>query len=118
MMRIGAGLTALASVLGLLVLFGTKPLHAQAAGDEPITVSTEHPRLFLRPGRLRLLKRERDRTSARWQQMDLFISGKAPMPEPGFAEALYYQISGDTAVGQRAIAAALGSGGDLRQQAL
>jgi hypothetical protein len=40
------------------------------------------------------------------------------MPEPGFAQALDYQISGNAAAGRRAVAWALGPGDDLRQLAL
>jgi hypothetical protein len=86
--------------------------------DEAVTVSAEHPRLFLRPQRLRLLRRERDRTSARWQQLELLVAGNAPMPERAFAQALYYQIAGDAKAGKEAIAAALAPGTDLRQMAL
>jgi len=75
-------------------------------------------RLFLRPARLRLLKRERERASARWQQFDAFLAGNAPLPEPGWALALYYQISGNAAAGRQAVAWALGPGADLRQLAL
>jgi len=89
-----------------------------ARTDDPVMVSTEHPRLFLRPQRLRLLKRERDRTSARWQQFELLMAGKAPMPERGLAEALYYQVSGNADAGRRAVAWALSPASDLRQQAL
>jgi hypothetical protein len=91
---------------------------APQASDEPVTVSSEHPRLFLRPARLRLLKRERERASARWQQFDALLAGNAPMPEPGMAQALYYQISGNAAAGRQAVAWALGPGDDLRQLAL
>lgn len=112
MARIGAA--------GLLVAICLPPAMAQApaATPEPVTVFTSHPRLFLRPARLRLLRRERERTSARWQQFDAYVAGGAPMPETGFAQALYYQISGDAAAGRRAVAWALGPGTDLRQLAL
>ena len=50
--------------------------------DDPVAVFTEHPRLFLRPQRLRLLKRERERASPRWQQFETLVVGGAPMPEP------------------------------------
>jgi hypothetical protein len=103
--------------LFLLLLITGPILHAQAA-DEPVTVSTEHPRLFLRPARLRLLKRERQRASPRWQQFEALIAGNAPMPERSFAQALYYQVSGSKESGQQAIASALATGADLRQQAL
>jgi len=94
-------------------------LLAQApAGDDPIMVSTEHPRLLLRPARLRLLRRERERTSVRWEQFHLFLAGHAAMPETGFAKALYYQVAGDADAGREAVAWALGPGDDLRQLAL
>jgi hypothetical protein len=105
-------------VVAALLIFAGAGFAAQTPADEPVTVSSEHPRLFLRPARLRLLKREQDRTSARWQQLELFIAGRAPMPEPGFADALYYSIAGDEAVGRRAVTWALGRDSDLRQQAL
>src|SRR5687767_7694008 len=96
---------------------GAAALHGQISSDEPVTVSTEHPRLLLPAQRLRLLKRERERTSLRWQQFEALVAGNAPMPERAFAYALYYQISGEADFGRKAIEAALG-GNDLRQQAL
>jgi hypothetical protein len=92
-------------------------LHAQSEAPE-YRVYTEHPRLLLRPQRLRLLKRERERQSMRWQQFDALVSGNAAMPEPGFAWALYYAVSGNAAVGKKAVAWALGPAADLRQIAL
>ena len=89
-----------------------------APPEDPVAVSAEHPRLFLRPARLRLLRRERERASARWQQFDGYLSADAPMPESAFAYALYYQISGNREAGRKAIAWALGPGNDLRQLAL
>src|ERR1039458_2185060 len=92
-------------------------LAAQTA-DDPVAVFTEHPRLFLRPQRLRLLKRERERASPRWQQLETLLVGGAPMPEPGFAWALYFQVSGNQEFGRKAIVWALTAGADVRQQAL
>jgi hypothetical protein len=105
---------------GLLLVIGAASLlMAQAPADnDPIMVSTNHPRLLLRPARLRLLRRERERTSLRWQQFHLFLAGHAAMPENGFAKALYYQVAGDAESGRDAIAWALGPAADLRQQAL
>ncbi len=91
---------------------------AQTPSDEPVTVSAEHPRLFLRPQRLRLLRRERERSSMRWQQFAALVAGNAPMPERGFSQALYYQASGDQAIGKEAIVFALAPGADLRQMAI
>jgi hypothetical protein len=46
------------------------------------------------------------------------MSGKAAMPEPGFAGALYYEITGEQEAGRAAVRWALGPGNDLRQLAL
>jgi hypothetical protein len=100
----------LALFVGLAV---TVPAWAQE-----FKIYTQHPRLFLSAQRLRLLQRERDRNSMRWEQFDLLISGQARMPEQGFALALYYRVSGDTQAGLRAIQWALGPASDLRQLAL
>jgi hypothetical protein len=106
-------------VLGaLLAVACWWPAAAQDMATEPVTVSTEHPRLLLRPQRLRLLRRERERTSQRWEQFAALVTGNAPMPERGFALALYYQVAGDAEAGKDAIAFALGPLADLRQQAL
>jgi hypothetical protein len=78
----------------------------------------QHPSLLLAPARLRLLKRERERQSPRWRQLQSLIAGKAAMPERAFADALYFQISGDQEAARRAIAWAAGEGADLRQLAL
>ena len=105
--------------LGILIL-ALAPAGGWAQGPgaaDPVVVSGDHPRLFLRAGRLRLLRRERERHSMRWQQFEALISGRAPMPEPGFAQALYYQVSGTRAAGRRAVEWAL-SASDLRQMAL
>ena len=90
---------------------------AQTSAKDPVVVSAEHPRLFLRPQRLRLLKRERERESIRWKQFQTLVEGNAEFPEPGFANALYFAIAGDDAAGKRAIAWALGAA-DLRQMAI
>lgn len=79
---------------------------------------TDHPRLFLRPAHLRMLRRERERSTLRWQQFDTFVTQEAPMPESAFAQALHYQIAGNAAMGRRAVAWALNGGSDLRQLAL
>jgi hypothetical protein len=92
------------------------PLAAQT--DESLDIYTEHPRLFLGAQRLRLLRRERERRTTRWLQIETLMTGKAVMPEPGFANALYYQVSGDRQFAIQAIRWALGPATDLRQLAL
>ena len=87
--------------------------------DEEFRVYKEHPRLFLSAQKLRLLKRERERDSVRWQQFDTLAKGGAPMAEPGFAAALYYAVSGDNAQGRKAIEWAFNPAArDLRQLAI
>ncbi len=108
-MRVKAGFAA--TFCGFCVL-------AAQTSDDPVAVFTEHPRLFLRPQRIRLLKRERERASARWQQFETLVAGNAPMPERGFAWALYFQVTGNAEFGRKAIAWALTPAADLRQQAL
>src|SRR5438270_9175649 len=63
------------------------PMAAQT-GDESLDIYTEHPRLFLSAQRLKLLRRERERRTTRWLQIETLMTGKAVMPEPGFANAL------------------------------
>jgi hypothetical protein len=86
--------------------------------EQSLRVDGAHPRIFLVPRRLKLLRRERERQSLRWNQFQLLMAGKAPMPEPGFANALYYQVSGNPESGRQAVRWALGSGADLRQLSL
>lgn len=92
----------------------------QSPADEDYHVYTDSPRLLLTKQRLRLLQRERDRQSVRWQQFDSLISGGVPMPEPGIARALYYQVTKDPAAGKQAVEWALGADSqkDLRQLAI
>jgi hypothetical protein len=103
---------------------GASPQSANSTNDEDYHVYNDSPRLLLTKQRLRLLQRERDRQSMRWQQFDSLISGGVPMPEPGIARALYYQVTKDPAAGKQAVEWALGSDirpdspKDLRQLAL
>jgi hypothetical protein len=95
------------------------PLAAGAqTSSEQYGVYTEAPRLFLRPQRLRLLRREHERQSIRWMQLDSLVSGGAPMSEPGFAAALFYAVNGDKAAGRKAADWAVRDGKDMRQLAL
>jgi hypothetical protein len=91
---------------------------AQAQQDEDFHVYRDPPRLLLTAQRLRLLQRERERQSPRWEQFDRLMSGGAMMPEPGFSWGLYYQVSRQPAAAKQAVDWALGSSTDLRQLAL
>jgi hypothetical protein len=86
-------------------------------------VYTESPRLLLRPQRLRLLRRERERRSLRWDQFETLWTANAPFPEPGWVQALRFQIADDREAGTRALAWALGPADvarpdDVRQMAI
>jgi hypothetical protein len=98
------------------ILLLAVPLLAQS--DE-FRVYTDAPRLLLTPQRLRLLQRERQRDSLRWNVLDALISGGASLPEPGFAWALYYRTTGVVSWGAKAVDWALSANAtDLRQLAL
>lgn len=60
----------------------------QTAGDEGYKAYTDSPRLMLRPQRLRLLSREGERQSIRYQQFAGYIANRMAMEEQGFALAL------------------------------
>jgi hypothetical protein len=114
-----------AMVVFLLLLAGTGA-SAQAPRvsnpDEDFRVYSDPPRLLLTKQRLRLLQRERERMSTRWELLDAFVANGAKMPEPGFASALYYQVARDASAGKKAVDWALGNDADpvrdLRQLAL
>jgi hypothetical protein len=109
-------------VIRLLLFAIVFPAVAQTPPDEDYHVYTDSPRILLTRERLRLLQRERQRQSMRWEQFNQLVSGGAPMPEPGFAGALYYQVARDEGAGKKAVEWALGNGSepqrDLRQLAL
>ncbi len=114
-------------LLGLLLGLPARPqAPAQAPGtpvnplaSEDFHVYRDGLRLLLTPQRLRLLQRERERRSLRWEPFEALMTGGAPMPEPGFASALYYQIAQNDPAGRQAIDWALSAEAtDLRQLAL
>jgi hypothetical protein len=89
------------------------------ADDQDFHVYRDAPRILLTADRLRLLQRERDRQSMRWEQFNALMSGGAAMAEPGFAQALYYRVAKDAAAGRKAVEWALADSAiDLRQLAL
>jgi hypothetical protein len=107
----------------LLLLALSAPASPQDTGDSgkvtELAVYTEHPRLFLRPPRLKLLRRETQRQSLGWEQFQALIGAKASMPEPAFSSALFYQSGGDRETGRRAVEWALNAKNtDLRQLAI
>jgi hypothetical protein len=101
-----------------LALLGAAGAAAPQASREDFRAPGGHPSLLLTPARLHLLRREQERQSPRWRQFQSLVEGKPALPEPGFAEALYYQVSGDASACRRAVAWALEDGAGLRQSAL
>jgi len=102
-----------------------RPPAPTTAGPRPdgFKVYTDAPRLLLRPQRLKLLRRERERRSLRWDTFEALWTGNAQFPELGWVEALRFQLADDRDAGSRAIAWALGPADpsrpeDVRQLAL
>ncbi len=83
---------------------------------------TDAPRLFLLPARLKLLRRERERRSIRWEQFETLWNAGSEFPEFGWTAALRYQIAQDESAGRQAVAWAArpdpANDGMLRQIAL
>ncbi|HVO98743.1 MAG TPA: hypothetical protein VMT15_11785 [Bryobacteraceae bacterium] len=103
----------------IFATLGLSQCAAQDLYDEDFHVFTDAPRLLLTKQRLRLLQRERERQSMRWQQFDALVSGGAPMPEQGLAWAFYYQVAKNQPAGRKAVEWALDeSNSDPRQLAL
>ena len=78
---------AILTVLGPGMLSGLL-LAQSTTSEKPLTdddfkIYTEHPRLLLNARRLRLLRRERERTSMRWEQFQTLVKGGVAMPEKG-----------------------------------
>lgn len=101
-----------------LILLAGAPVSPARQLPAEFSVEGPHPRLLLPARRLRLLGRERERRSMRWQQFLSVVEAAEALPEPGFAHALCYVAGGGEHHARRAIAWALSSGGDLRQLAL
>lgn len=86
-------------------------------GQDDFHVYRDAPRLHLTAQRLRLLERERERRSTRWEALQEAVDSGVSLPEPGFALALVYRASHQDQAGRRAIEWALAND-DLRQIAL
>ncbi len=94
------------------------PQTASPKRPESFTIYSEAPRLLLRPARLKLLRREKERQSLRWEQFSGLQAGNAPFDEPGWSAALYYQIDQNATAGKAAVNWAAGPGTDIRQIAI
>ena len=106
----------------LMGVAGLVRLRAQDSANSPrpdsFKIYSDAPRLLLRPARLKLLKRESERRSLRWDQFETLWTAGANFPEAGWVQALRFQIAGDRQAGTRAVAWAVGPADDVRQIAL
>ncbi len=108
--------------VGLVVAAMSLTAAQSLAQDIDYQVYTEAPRLLLNQRRLKLLKRERERESIRWQQFSALMTGKARMTEPGFAQGLWGTVTGQAgpckAAAEWASKANPAVAAELRQMAL
>src|SRR4051812_26923652 len=83
--------------LASTVLRAQTPSRPAAAANRPDTfkIYTDGPRLLMRPQRLKLLRRERERRSLRWDQFEALWTGNAQFPELGWVEAMRFQLADD-----------------------
>jgi hypothetical protein len=80
---------------------------------------SEHPsKLLLTPQRLKRLKRDRDRQTARWLNFEERVKNAPDSPERGFELALYYAVTKDEARGKEAVEWAKAHPCSQRQAAL
>jgi hypothetical protein len=102
--------------LGVAALAATLRADGQTGTDatpEPdsFKVYTDAPRLFLSPARVKLLRRERDRRSLRWEQFQTLWGADAQFPEFGWTAALRYQVAQEDSAGRQAVTWATGKAG-------
>ncbi len=77
---------------------------AQPPVPDGFRAYTDAPRLVLWPARLKLLRRERERRSLRWEQFETLWNAGSEFPEFGWTAALRYQIAQDESAGRQAVA--------------
>lgn len=104
-------LLRLAALGSALPLFGQAPETAdgsnskdEVSGPDTFRVYTTAPRIFLLPARLKLLRRERERRSLRWDQFETLWRAAVQFPEFGWTAALRYQIAQEEEAGRQAVA--------------
>jgi hypothetical protein len=90
------------------------PVVRSSQSPDSFRVYSESPRLLLRPQRLKLLRRERERRSLRWDQFETLWTGNAQFAELGWVQALRFQIADDRESATRAVAWAVGPADDQR----
>src|SRR5689334_12599673 len=97
--------------ISAFLLLGALLLAPAAGCEQAYSVNTPHPRIWLNARHLRLLKRERERNSVRWQQL-LAVENRDSFAEPPVVNALLYQAASDAEAGGRAAAWAVQRAGE------
>lgn len=87
---------------------GQTEMVAATLEPESFKVYTDAPRLFLSAARVKLLRRERERRSLRWEQLQTLWGADAEFPEFGWTAALRYQIAEEESAGRQAVTWATG----------
>ncbi len=77
-------------------------------------VYEDHPRLFLEPDRLKRLRKDVERRSARWERLRRLTEENVPLPEEPLVRALQFQAAGDEGAGRRAAAWAVSKAEDSK----
>ena len=113
-------LPVLRHLVALIVLL---PLSAWAQAD--YRIYEHHPRLLLQPRQLDRLRKDVERQSTRWRQLNKLIENDAAFPEEPLVRAVQYQANADEEAGNRAkvwllqhAAAGFQSGENLRLGAI
>jgi hypothetical protein len=102
------GVAAVAAALRVQGQTGTA---AAPSAPETFKVYSDAPRLFLSAARVKLLRRERDRRSLRWEQFQTLWGADAQFPEFGWTAALRYQVTQEESAGRQAVTWATGKAG-------
>lgn len=74
-----------------------------ALAQESYAVFQPSPRVLLSEERWKLLRREVERRTERWVQLELLLQGGAQFPEPAFAYALGHLATADATLARKAI---------------
>lgn len=90
--------------IATLSLLAAPLLFAQA----DYKVYTSHPRLWLLERRLNRLRKDVERQSERWRNLQRLVRADVVFPEEPLLRALLFQVSGDEESGRKAIAWAVG----------
>ena len=84
----------------LLALIVLLPVSAWAQAD--FRIYEHHPRLLLQPRQLNRLRKDVERQSMRWRQLNKLIEDDAAFPEEPLVRAVLFQVTADEEAGNQA----------------